>query len=145
MIYLSVFCDLINPLLALFALYQVVVAGLRHRFKTVLPLVLTVILGLPLAYGLLFIDHLTGLWGWAGLDYSTHTAFAMVMCSALNKVIVNKYAMWLILAGYLLLILIQEYHSVLDLLATGSLIAIILYGISKLAQRESSRACTLKE
>lgn len=115
----DVFCDAINPLLALFALYQAVAAGLQNRFKTVLPLVITVTVGLPLVYGFLFLDHLTGLWGWAGLDYSTHTAFAMVMCSALNKVIINKYTMWLILAGYLLLILIQEYHSALDLLATG--------------------------
>ena len=140
---LDVFCDLINPLLVLVVLYQVAVAGLRHRFKTVLPLVVTVTLGLPLVYGLLFIDQLFGIWSRAGIDYSTHTAFAMVMCSALNKVIINKYTMWLILSGYLLLILIQGYHSASDLLATGSLIVVILYGINRLEQRESLKACIL--
>lgn len=139
---LDVLCDLVNPVLVLVAVYHVVIAGLRNRLSTVLPLVVTATAGLSLIYGLLFVDHLTGLWGRAGLDYSTHTAFAMVMCAALNRVIVNKYTMWLILTVYLLLMLIQGYHSVSDLLATGSLIALALYGFSKLIQRDSSRACT---
>lgn len=141
---LDILCDLVNPLLVLVAVCHVVVAGLRHRFKTVLPLAVTVTVGLSLVYGLLIIDHVSDLWSRAGLDYSTHTAFAMVMCSALNKVINSQYLMWLILAGYLVLMLIQGYHSVLDLVATSSLIAPALYGISRLEQRESCKACISK-
>jgi len=137
MVLIGIACDLVNPALVLAALINVAIARQRSRLITILPLALTCALGMSVVCGLLFIERVTALQGSLGFDYSTHTAFAMVMCAGLSTSGYSKRLLSLVLVEYLLLMVLQGYHSVLDLVVTGGVFTLILLGVGVFVQRVS--------
>ena len=94
--------------------------------------------GLLLVYGMLFVDTKLKIWESFGGDYSTHTAFAIAACIAISAG--KHWAKWLIgvFCLYVVAMLYQQYHSVLDIVTTtlvigGPLILIRKYCGSFLA------------
>lgn len=91
--------------------------------------------------GLMFIDKIASLWPRFGLDYSTHTAFAVVCVWWICKNL--KVSLWRVfwaasLAVYFALMVHLRYHTVADILTTMSAIAmwIASYEILSVAVRK---------
>jgi hypothetical protein len=106
------------------------------RWKQLIVHTSILIFGLLLAYGLMFIDARYQIWPTLGLDYSTHTAVALVMIIFLC-IAVRKYA--LVWAGslmcYFLLMLYQEYHSIADIITTGLVVCLFYIPVACLLNR----------
>ena len=123
--------DAFNPALTLLAL---AVLGLRGSWRgawrgawpgcpAALRYVAAALAGLGVVYGVAALDARFGLWSALGLDYSTHTAYAVSLATTI--------ACWdrrwarplaLALGGYALLILLLGYHGPADVL-TAALVA----------------------
>ncbi len=78
------------------------------------------------AYGLMFLDQWCDFWPAMGLDYSTHTAIAWVFVVFLfDRTKTTKYInllqafIVLSMGAYIVLMLFQKYHSVLDIVSTS--------------------------
>lgn len=86
--------------------------------------------GLLVAYGLMFIDSKLKFWSMLELDYSTHTAVALVVVIFL-VVAAKKYAfVWLgSLVCYFLLMLYQGYHSVEDIVTTMICVGLLVLSV----------------
>ncbi len=80
---------------------------------------------LTVSYGFMFIDKALGLWPAFGSDYSTHTAVALSLVFALC-VLTPRQAKWIAgsMFAYAALMVYQQYHSVLDIVSTTSLISL---------------------
>ena len=86
-----------------------------------------VILGVAWIYSLMFIDEKLQLWPSLGLDYSTHTALALVFVTALCFSGPLAFAgSILTMLGYCLLMVYQEYHSIADIVSTALVILPVL-------------------
>lgn len=84
---------------------------------------------LAIIYGIRTIDYLLGLWPYFGLDYSTHTAFALIFSWLLwqtgersdqwegNSVLVLAFC------SYLALMYLLNYHTVGDMFSTIAIVA----------------------
>jgi hypothetical protein len=75
---------------------------------------------LIVAYGLMWLDSVTGLWSRIGLEYSTHTAVAVALASAIfasSRGI--GIAAYVLLGLYISLMLYQRYHTVPDIASTA--------------------------
>ena len=82
--------------------------------------------GALIAYGLIFLDNKLQLWPALGLDYSTHTAVALVLVVYLLANSLKASWFWLTsLVGYVLLMLYQRYHTVADIMTTAIVVAIL--------------------
>lgn len=89
---------------------------------------------LIIAYGLMLVDNTLQLWPRMGLDYSTHTAVALVLVIGLSVVLPSMWRWFafslLVYAG---LMLYQQYHSVMDMVSTGVVIGMLAALLYKLA------------
>jgi len=83
------------------------------------------ILLLIVSYGGMFIDQALSLWPDFGLDYSTHTAVALSLVFALC-VLAPRRTKWIAgsMCAYAALMVYQQYHSVLDIVSTASVISL---------------------
>ena len=87
---------------------------------------LLIFTGALIAYGLMFLDNKLQLWPALGLDYSTHTAVALVLVVYLLANSPKAPWFWLTsLVGYVLLMLYQRYHTVADIMTTAIVVAIL--------------------
>jgi len=82
------------------------------------------LLSLAVVYVLMFADERFRLWPALGLDYSTHTGFAVAIITSLGAMIRR----WLFLlvpvvVAYAALMIYLGYHSLLDILTTALVIA----------------------
>ncbi|MBE9031248.1 hypothetical protein IQ266_16055 [filamentous cyanobacterium LEGE 11480] len=116
---LDAIADAYIPLLAVLVIVLIARAGLMRRGPLRWLYVSVLICGLIVAYSLGYIDATVGLWSSFSLDYSTHTAVALVLVILLN-IVVKRY--WPIcsisLFCYFGLMLYQSYHSVADIVTT---------------------------
>ncbi len=82
------------------------------------------LLALLVVYGLRFVDDTFSLWPRFGLDYSTHTAFAVAIVTVLASTS-RRWLFWLtaVLIGYAFLLIYFGYHSVSDIVSTAVIIA----------------------
>jgi hypothetical protein len=94
----------------------------RKRLGKVFVYALALVL---ISYGLMFLDKAVHLWDAAGLDYSTHTAVSLSLVIPLC-ILLGRYRVIVVFsfAAYSALMLYQGYHSVLDILTTGIIIAL---------------------
>jgi hypothetical protein len=83
---LALVCDIFTPILVLasFTLPWLVKNPIKKQF-IICATVVELCVGLISTYGLMAIDNFYNLWPAAGLDYSTHTAFALTFCLPLVK------------------------------------------------------------
>ena len=117
---LDVIADIYNPLLAVTALGMIVLALLRQQKVNAKYQVISILLAMIAVYCFFFLDKHFEVWSSVGLDYSTHTAFALVFVVHLAW-FTKSWLWWL--AGsfflYLALMKFQEYHSWGDIITTG--------------------------
>lgn len=81
-----------------------------------------------IAYGFMYIDALLQLWPSVGLDYSTHTAVALLFVVNLSFVSqrVLQTAVGSLIA-YCGLMVYQRYHTVLDIISTIAVLLPLFY------------------
>lgn len=92
-------------------------ASIKH-FNVVKNVIFFLLLCLFVSYSLMFYDNKYSWFKALSLDYSTHTAVAMSL--VLTLIMLTKTLKWLTtsLIIYLLLMIYQQYHSLLDILTT---------------------------
>ncbi|GEM74499.1 hypothetical protein [Vibrio sagamiensis] len=124
---LDFIADLYIPFLALSTLcrltWQLKIAGSRQTMADLA----TTVFGVIYIYALMFLDQYAGAYGYFGLDYSTHTALALVFVTCLA--FINKKAALVSSASmvmYGLLMMYQNYHTLLDILVTTVMVLPIL-------------------
>ncbi len=122
---LDTIADFYTPLLALAALAFIVIALFKSQWRLAGQRLLTLTAALSVAYGLMFFDKHFKLWSSFGLDYSTHTAVALVLVVFLATNAPKLTTLWLVsLLAYALLMLYQGYHTVSDIVVTGTVVII---------------------
>lgn len=76
-------------------------------------------LGLIIAYGFMFIDNALGIWDHFGLDYSTHTAVAVILVTYLAVHTRRIALLWIFsLLGYYVFMMYKGYHTFSDIVTT---------------------------
>lgn len=117
---LDLICDAIGPVLLLGSLILLLRLLSLRSWREGGQVALCLVLGLGITYGLYFTDRALGLWPSFGGDYSTHTAFALAVASPLA--LFTRFRLWVaaLLVLYGVLMMIQRYHSLLDLLTTAA-------------------------
>lgn len=122
---LDAIADAYTPLLAIMSLSFLVVALFKARWRLAGLRLLTLAAGLAVAYGLMYVDARFNIWPTLGLDYSTHTAVALVLVVFLG---VNQARLVLPAVGslivYILLMLYQGYHTVSDIALTAAVVIV---------------------
>ncbi len=88
-------------------------------------------------YAIMYIDNRLGLWPLLGLDYSTHTAFAVAIITSL-AVVSFRWLFFLIpfLIGYAGLMLYLGYHTMADILTTALVIAPITWRMHRIGRAD---------
>ncbi len=114
--------DSVNPLCGVVALLAPWVKR-RRRSRSALMFNAVTIVAVGLAYVLQALDGATHLWSRLGLDYSTHTAVFIAIASSIWQH--GSPWRWSIAAiglAYAILMRMQNYHSVMDIVSTGMVI-----------------------
>ncbi len=125
---LDLICDSVNPLLFFTSVGCLLWLAYKRSWSVLSIGLVSLSLGLVAVYGLLFFDEAYQLWPSFGLDYSTHTAFAFVCVFSLFQMTTQK--MWyVVFSVYCLLMLIQQYHTFLDILSTFAVLSFLMLGI----------------
>jgi hypothetical protein len=118
---LDFLADSVGPGLALLALLAPVIRRASGSWGAVLRYYVASGIAVALVYIVQAIDSRFGLWFSLGLDYSTHTAFAVTVVT--SACFWNRR--WLqpllaILIGYAALILLLGYHGIVDILTAAA-------------------------
>ena len=123
---LDTIADTYIPALAAISLYSLTRTATLSRWRLLGIHSSVIVIGLLIAYGLMFFDAVSGAWPAFGLDYSTHTAVAFVTIVFL-VIASNKYSViWLAsLSFYIFLMLYQGYHTITDILTTMLMISLL--------------------
>jgi len=131
---LDIIADAVNPVLALLALVfpwldreAIRKRGSRWSFWA------RTLLSLAVVYAIMFAEERFRLWPGLGLDYSTHTAFAVAIITSLSAM----NSRWLfvlapVLVAYATLMIYLGYHSLLEILTTALLIALTTWLIHRM-------------
>ncbi len=131
---LAIICDAITPLL----FFALAIFTWRHNSELgkrqfTLLILLETSLGIGVTYSLMGIDHWGNWWPKWGLDYSTHSAFALSL-----GVPLAKYHHWLwagVLLFYGLCMQVLLYHSWADMVTTGLAWALFVLPLIHICQQ----------
>lgn len=107
-------CDSVSPVLFFIAL-GLLLKQTRTGLGRARAGLLFLLAGLGLVYGFMYLDKALGLWASFGGDYSTHTAFALVVSLSIVWSSNKKLLTWVVFGIYLALMRYQQYHSFLDM------------------------------
>lgn len=122
---LDTIADAYTPLLVIVSLAFIVVALFRAQWRVAGLRLLTVSVVVTIAYGLMFFDARFNIWSTFGLDYSTHTAVALVLVAFLTANRPRLTVLWVgSLIAYVLLMLYQGYHTVSDITVTAAVVIV---------------------
>lgn len=122
---LDTIADSYTPLLGAISLLLVASALIFKRWRLAGLRSLGICTGLIVAYGLMFLDDRYHIWPAVGLDYSTHTAVALVLVTYLAFFTRKLAAFWIVsLLSYFGLMLYQHYHTVADIVTTVAVVSI---------------------
>ena len=82
--------------------------------------------GFIIVYGFMLTDQIFSIWPSFGLDYSTHTAIALMLVTLLGffQPLVKKTS-WCSLLAYVALMRYQNYHTVSDMVTTAIIVGAI--------------------
>jgi hypothetical protein len=111
-------CDSVSPIL-FFTAVGVGIATLHKKDYKKSGVIFGLLFGgLLFVYAILFLDVRIKIWESFGSDYSTHTAFVIATCIAISAG--KRWAKWLlgVFFLYVLAMLYQQYHSLLDIVTT---------------------------
>ena len=124
--------DVYTPALALFSLALLWQASRKTNFKSTFNSVLGLMLSVGFIYLMMFLDNALALWPALGLDYSTHTALALVFVLFIAG---QNLGLWVISALsmvlYAGLMIHQAYHTLLDILTTSIVVIPVIWWIQK--------------
>lgn len=120
----AITADLYTPIAIIYSIMLLRKVYLSAQF---LPTITSIFQSIVIVYTVMFADESLSIWPRIGLDYSTHTAIALVFVIH-HCFSQAKYKMYSILLFILYLILMKGmgYHSVLDMLTTSIVITPIL-------------------
>ncbi len=119
--------DIYLPLLGAISLTVTTITGITGRWQLLGIQAGALLTGLLIAYGLMFIDDYFRLWPLMDLDYSTHTAVALVLITFLIITLKQYVLFWISsLVLYILLMLYQGYHTLADITTTAFVIGLIV-------------------
>lgn len=116
---LDLLADSYIPALFMISLWVLVLSVFAGGFKSKSIELASLLVAILIVYSVMFLDNAFKLWPLLGLDYSTHTALALVFVvylSAKNKVLLLFSVLSFLL--YVWLMLYQRYHSVADIVST---------------------------
>jgi len=112
--------DAYIPGLALLVVARLAAAWRAAGSGAVRPAIEALLWSLLWVYGLMWVDRQWALWPRLGLDYSTHTALALVWVVAVAAAGPRSALLGtLSMLAYAGLMRYQHYHSVLDMLSTA--------------------------
>ncbi|WP_060988445.1 hypothetical protein [Photobacterium leiognathi] len=115
----ALIADVYTPMIALACLISILRVMLKSSMQQGLIRLGLVILSTIFIYTMMFIDNILHIWPAFGLDYSTHTAIALVFVAYF---IVYKsrlmHLMVISMFSYALIMVHQHYHTVADILTT---------------------------
>lgn len=134
---LDTIADSVNPLLACLALLFPWLdrKAVRDRGSP-LGFWARTLLSLAAVYALMFADNRFHLWPSLGLDYSTHTAFAVAIVTSLGTMTFRwLYFLGPVLAGYAGLMMYLGYHTLADILSTAVVIGPITWVIHRVGRK----------
>lgn len=139
---LDTIADAYIPLLAfltiIWFLYDVFQTRINSAcYKKVFLNISTTFMGVLVIYTFMFLDMKLNIFPMLGLDYSTHTALALVFIVTLSCI--NKQAMWVAVISILLycaLMMYQKYHTFYDILVTAILVLPPLIGLKYLSNKK---------
>lgn len=135
---LDAIADSYVPTIGILSILWFVKKGFSSGVKSAFIDATTTLLGAIYIYTLMFADRAVGAFASIGLDYSTHTALALVFVVTLSFV-GTKVRLITILSmiSYCLLMLYQEYHTVADILLTGLITLPVLVCLKRLSYKQS--------
>lgn len=113
----ALICQFFTPILVLAALIMPwfkTVSG--SKLLTGQILLSNLVIGLLVTYGLMMLDNNFKIWPAAGLDYSTHTAFALSFTLILY--FLHHWGWFIVLGVYGAFMNYLGYHSWLDMIST---------------------------
>ncbi len=136
---LKLLADLFDPLLALLALVMPV--WKMRDFRAQVPYYVALGMSLACVYAIKAVDDHFRIWPSFGLDYSTHTAFAVCMGASLGWVRPGwGLAIVAAILGYAALIVYLGFHSVADIATTAPIVAALTLSAHYIMVR-SVRSC----
>ena len=133
---LDFIADSVNPALValtiIFIVYNYIRQGVKTRKKNLIYFLLAIVC----VYVLRFLDSKFK-WGLSfGLDYSTHTALSLVCTMCLVKLSRKLQLLWWTAwLMYLLLMLYQGYHTIMDIVSTSVVLITVLFFLDKIFNR----------
>lgn len=115
--------DAYIPSLALIYFIIIGYKTYQRQYRIALMHIAITLLSSVVVYGLMFFDKIMHIWPQFNLDYSTHTALALVFVHSIWHMTFNIKKLLRVYVGlsffsYLLLMKWMAYHSVLDMLTT---------------------------
>lgn len=117
---LHMLADALDPLLALVALLHPAMRPPLGDRRTVRLYYLAAALGLAGIYAVAGVDVVFSLWGRQGLDYSTHTAFAVSLALSIGLSRPRwAWALGITLLANAVLIVALGFHGVTDVVTSG--------------------------
>ncbi|KJF91914.1 hypothetical protein CTM94_01845 [Photobacterium leiognathi] len=123
----ALIADIYTPVIALVCFISILRVMLKGSMQQGLMRLVLVILSTIFIYTMMFIDNILHIWPAFGLDYSTHTAIALVFVAYF--IVYKSRLMHLIVISmfsYALIMVHQHYHTVADILTTTVFILPVL-------------------
>lgn len=124
----ALIADAYIPALALFTLIllwkKITQSGIKEAKASMLSLLLSV----ALIYLIMMLDNALAIWPIFGLDYSTHTALALVFVVFIARQTATlSLIASLSIAFYAALMIFQNYHTLLDILTTAACVLPLIW------------------
>ncbi len=137
---LDYIADLYIPVLLLIVIGVWIRNCWDKKYQKVISQVVDLVIGVLVVYGLRYIDILLGLFEKYGMDYSTHTAAALLLCGmiAFRFNALKRYVL-ISLILYFLLMVYQNYHSFSDIVVTSLWVAWVYVPVQKGINRARTR------
>lgn len=108
-----------------------------HRWSRLGIDVLLLCYGAVVTYALMFADKAYSLWPTIGLDYSTHTAAALILVLLIHRgAAVIRWPNGLLFLAYAGLMIYQKYHTTGDILSTAIVVALLFYPVVSLMDKK---------
>ena len=119
--------DTYNPLLFVISLIIGARKIIKRQTHKVVRLVAMMAVSFGYVYGMYFLDKHMQIWTSFGLDYSTHTAFAIAVSMTICSVKQWVEVLMILFCFYVVGMLFMDFHTVEDIVATSVVIAIPLF------------------
>lgn len=111
--------DLYTPIIVIMCTICMVLSARKHSKRVGLLQLSGVLLSTVFIYAIMFIDNALGIWPSFNLDYSTHTAIALVFIGYFIVYTPRlRTVMVFSIVAYAALMMHQKYHTLADIITT---------------------------